>query len=170
MGLGWLEHSHWDAEVWRDITEQADDINLDGVHWEEAKNPGVLDLIQVAHEHDSVFVTSSASSLSLFRCEAELGQLPLPRSCDFKVTAKVASNVDRLRFGLAILNRISTIILRIDSLLCFTLRKLWRFQGYDSGIVQFAILSKPRSHPFWNSNPPFIRRDDHWSGRLQVRF
>ena len=42
---------------------------------------------------------------------------------------------------MAILNRFSAIpsLLRLDSVLCFSLRNFWRFLARDLGIVLFAI-------------------------------
>ena len=60
-------------------------------------------------------------------------------------------NVDRLRFGLAILNRFSAILLRFDSILCFSLQKFLRFQACDSG--NRAIRdSVPLDAEFWEGN------------------
>ena len=60
-----------------------------------------------------------------------------------------AINVERLLFRLAILNRSSATLLKLrsDLLLCLSLRKFWRFQARNFGIVQFAIRdSVPLRH------------------------
>ena len=65
-------------------------------------------------------------------------------SCDSKVTATVALNVGRLKFGLVILSRFSEILLCCDSThcLCFWVQKFWRFLACDSAIVRFGILCR----------------------------
>ena len=62
-------------------------------------------------------------------------------SCDSKVAAKVALNIDRLRFGLVIPNRFFAILLCcVSAYFCASHhRKFWRFHIRDCGIVGFAI-------------------------------